>query len=311
MGGFRKSDVAFQREQAEKLRLVRDITRLSESIGDLRLELNRILKTSTTGIRETFREQVLAASGWSDAVETIEGQTPGMETAVEALTATAGELNDVANQGAKVISELSVAITQKGDEVARELGFHLANVRTLVAAHRSECGRWFSQAVEEWDHLLREADESYDDENYLAVRSQLDRIEAFVRETSEQSQELSEKQQSRLYLLQAVRQVCCNLGMRETTGPSYEDRADPTSRILLTMTSADQGNIQFWLSLDGIHTHGESERCFHDLDSISTYLADEYGIGTKFRSPTDDEQPELRNGRSRRLCDEADAYRSA
>ena len=64
MGGFRKSDIAFRQEQAKKLRLVRDIKRSQDSIGGLRVELDRILSTTTAGIRETFGDGVRAAGAW-------------------------------------------------------------------------------------------------------------------------------------------------------------------------------------------------------------------------------------------------------
>ena len=311
MGGFRKSDIAFRQEQAKKLRLVRNIKRSQDSIGGLRQEVTRILSTTTAGIRETFGEEVGAACAWRDSVEGIVSQASSMEDSVEALEARASELEDAASRGAAMTSQLMLAVTHKGDEVARDVGQQLANTRTLVALHRTECSRWFPEIVSEWDQLLKQADETYDAEDYLAVKDQLDAIEASVSEVIGQCQELSEKQQSRLYLLRAVRQVCCNLGMRESAHPRYENQADPASRILMTVTSTDQGNIQFAISLDGIHTHGESEKCFRDLDSVSDYLAKQYGIGTKFRSPGEEEQPDLKSGRARRLRDEADAYRSA
>jgi len=136
-------------------------------------------------------------------------------------------------------------------------------------------------------------------------------IEAEIDELVDRSGDLAAKQATRLYLLKAVRQVCSNLGMRETSPPRYEVPRDVASRILLRVASPDRGEIAFALSFDGVHSEAEPGRCLTDLNKLSSFLSATYGIDTSFRETSERPDPELTPGKRRELPGDCGAAATA
>ena len=301
MGGRRYSQLLLERERAEKLQVIQQITAMQGTIDGYRQELEEVLTTSTAGIRETFGDQVEPATSWVQSSEELLGQTAEVDRPLAELKKIQKKCSAVAAAGQKFVKDLSVSFTKVGDQMARKLASRLVHIRTLIAAHRTECGRWFAEQVSRWPSLMQIATSQFEQENYAAATQTLDSIEAEVGELTRRSDEVAARQQTRLYLLKAVRQVCCNLGMRETAPPRYERSDDATSRILFNVASPDRGEIAFVLSFDGIHTEAQPGRCLNDLNKLSSFLSAQYGIGTSFQERSEGTDPESRHAKARAL----------
>ena len=190
--------------------------------------------------------------------------------------------------------------------MASDLAHRLVRVRTTIAKYQAECAAWFPKEVAQWSADWEWAGERYDQEQFGAASEQLRALETRIDQAVAKSRDLAAKHQARMYLLRAVRQVCCNLGMREVVPPRQEQLDDASSRILLTVGSPDRGRLSLALTLEGIQTHGEAQQCLKDLDQLSEHLAAGYGIQTKFRTLADHDEPALTGGRQRRLPAETD-----
>ena len=311
MGGRRYSQLLLERERAEKLQLVQQIGAIQGTIEGYRHELDELLATSTAGIRETFGEQVEAAISWMDSNDKFLGQTVDVDRPLVELQQIHEKCSEVAIAGGRLFKDLGVSFTKVGDEMARDLAHRIVCVRERMAAHRTACARWFADRVDRWPSLLQTADLQFDEESYGQLQDLLDSIEAEVEELARRSDELTARQQTRLYLLKAVRQVCCNLGMRETASPRYERRDDASSRILFTVASPDRGEIAFALSFDGIRTEAQPGRCLTDLEKLSSFLSAQYGIGTSFQERSEGTDPQSKYARARALPEDSDVAAEA
>lgn len=210
------------------------------------------------------------------------------------------QLASLVKTGEQGLRELLLCFSDKGDQMATELAHRLVAVRMLVVKHRGECGRWFSQEVERWKQQLDGGGRLHDEEHFVEATRILDALEVDIAQRLEQSWVLATQHQSRMYLLKAVRQVCCDLGMRELEPPRLEQPGDVASRMLLTVASPDRGKLRFALSLDGIQNVGEAQQCSQDLAAFSKHLSGRFGIQTKFR-PVGDDLPTRKTARRREV----------
>ena len=208
-------------------------------------------------------------------------------------------------EGEQRLSRILFCFGEQGDGIAGELVERLVAVRTLLVKHNTECSTWFGEEVEGWRMSVERASQLHDEEHFKKAGRLLDAIEQRIRRRYAESVELVKQQQSRDYLLKAVRQVCCNMGMREIEPPRLERPDDMDSRILMTVTSPDKGKVRFALSLDGIQSVGEASNCTNDIHQFSELLSDGFDIRTKFRSVADDD-PKLRTANQRAMPDVID-----
>ena len=113
MGGIRRSRLELEREQAEKLRLAREITALRQQLQGFRHAQAGALSTSTPGIRKTFATVVDAARHWDALASKIENGVTD-STALVVLKQIHGRLEPVVKEGERVISQLLLSFSKKG-----------------------------------------------------------------------------------------------------------------------------------------------------------------------------------------------------
>ena len=171
----------------------------------------------------------------------------------------------------------------------------MAEVEQLWIGHAELCKLWFGQGrVDEYESRLQTLRQLLDAEQYSTLEAELQELPARLDRDGQQAERLEQQHQKRMYLLKAVRQVCAEMGFKETAGPRYATPGDRRSRILLDVDTFSQGKIAFMLALDGISSHSESatDRCFEQFDEISKYLRDRFEIETEFQ-PVDGQRPQL------------------
>ncbi|HEX2987772.1 MAG TPA: hypothetical protein VHS06_06325 [Chloroflexota bacterium] len=206
------------------------------------------------------------------------------DTNLTTLHAVRGDLERPAAEGARLLDALVVAFTQKADEMGQRLVRRLSELERSLLANREVLKLWMADDMVQ--HLFPAIDEArrlLAAEEYGPLKALLDGLEKQVAERSTQAQELEEKQQRRLYLLKAVRQVCAEMGFCEISLPHYQREGDRGSPISFSVDTLDRGRIQFTLSLEAISSFSEiaDDRCFEEFSELSRYLSEQFGISTR------------------------------
>ena len=302
MGGYHRSSLELEKQRVARLQLIEDVSTLASQLEGLQAELERTLKSATSGIVATFTQEIATMKAWqkeaADDSKTVDATAADSE--LQSRREQLARLVEVGEQG---LRELLVCLSDKGDQMAHELAHRLVAIRMLLSKHAIECGRWFSREVEAWKEQFEQASRLHDEEHFVEATQVLEAVEADISERVEQAETLAMQHQSRMYLLKSVRQVCCDLGMREVERPRLEHPGDVSSRMLLTVASPDRGRLRFALSLDGIQNVGEAHQCSQDLAAFSKHLSDQFGIRTKFRPVADDDLPTRKTAQHRHLPD--------
>ena len=300
MGGRDRSELQIQKKRAETLRLQRQLVTLRSQAADFQGALAEALRTSTAGIRSTFSAETAQATEWiKRAAQKVSNADTGE------LRKTHAAMTELVEDGETLLRQLLICFSKRGDEMAEGLAKRLVSVRSLLIKHNAECSKWFTIEAAGWKQDIEQASRFYDDELYKQAEDVLEAVEESIAQCCADSEELAKQQQARSYLLKAVRQVCCNMGMQENGPPRLEHPNDAASRILFTVASPDKGKLRFALSLDGIQSLGEATDCKKDLRQFSELLSSGFDIRTKFHSLSE-EEPDLRNAGARLLPDTAE-----
>ena len=286
MSGRKCSEFSLQRERAEKLRLLQGLGNLHAEVNGLRERVTDLCDEASEGLRATFAEDVQQAQHWlaQGAPAAIRGL--GMDTDLTTLRMTHAALEQTAVRGRQAQEVLTLAFSQKADEMGQRLARQLTEVERQYIGYQHLLRLWCGERqTQQWEHALQEARHLLGEERYTALERLLEETAKEMSEKTEWAAEQEDKYQKRLYLLKALRQVCAEMGFEEVTSPRYEREGDRGSRISFAADTLDRGQIAFTLSLDDISSVSEivPGHCFEEFGQLSQYLEDEFGIHTQFR----------------------------
>ncbi|MFC1596924.1 hypothetical protein ACFL5Q_03155 [Planctomycetota bacterium] len=308
MSGRKESEYRLRREREEKLRVLQRIVGLRSEASGLQQRIVALLEDSSEGLRSTFADEVQGTQQWLDQVSVPEAEGMDMDSDRPALDALARQLEQIVQEGREFQGTLTVAFTQKADEMGRQFAGRLADVERLLIKRTALLSLWFGQSqVDESEASLDSARQMLSQERYASLQPALAEFESEVTSKSRFAKEREDKHQKRLYLLKAVRQVCAEMGFKEIDGPNYETEGERGSRIALNVDTVNQGQISFSLALDGISSVSEigEDRCFDQFGKLSKHLDEEFGIHTKFRVADGEPKPKLIRKGEKDLGDDA------
>ncbi len=296
MSGRKCSEFRLQREREEKLRMLQSLGNLHAEVTGLKARIRTLLEGMSEGLRTTFAADMHQAQHWLAQVAPPDIQALGMDTDVARLQTTQATLEQVASQGRQMQERLTVTLTQRADDMGQHLAKRFAEVEQRYIGRQQLLALWYGEEhSQRWERTLHEAQHMLGEEHYAALARLLEDT-ALEMETQIQWAEGQEaKQQKRLYLLKALRQVCTEMGFDGTHQPRYEREGDRGSRILFTVDMLDRGRIAFTLSLDDISSFSEitQDHCFEEFGELSQYLEEAFGIHTQFRLADGEPVPEL------------------
>ena len=247
MSGRKCSEFQLQQERAEKLRLLQSLTSLHSEAQSLKERTATLLDTVSEDVRASFSNEVHSAQQWLSQVDVPDIKGLGMETNVASLRTTNSKLAQAAVQGRQARETLTVAFTQKADELGRRLAGRLAEVERAYISRQQLLRLWCGEEhTQRWEHTLNEARQLLDNEHYPTLAPLLDSLEQEFLTQGKWAEEQEDKHQKRLYLLKALRQVCTDMGFQEVSGVRYEREGDRRSSILFSVTHLTQSVLKIF-----------------------------------------------------------------
>lgn len=296
MSGYKYSDFSLALERARKHEHLQRIRNAYSEAQGLSERISEQIESASEGLLETFVEETARAQRWLEQLELPNLQRLGMRTSLGILQDIRAELDQVVARGRRVQKVLSVSFTQKADALGQELAGRLADLEGRFAAARELLRLWLAEEDREaLEEDLREGRRLLDLEYYTELRQLLTRLAGWLEDKTSWAERQEDMHQKRLYLLQALRQVCADMGFEEVAAPEFEGPGDRGSRIRFVVDTIDRGQISFSLSLEGLNSFSEiaDDRCFEEFGRISQYLEKEFGIQTRFHTADGEPLPKL------------------
>jgi hypothetical protein len=285
MSGVKVSAVRLEAERQRRLNLAAKLGELQAEVDAVREHLQSVLSQASEGLSSTFSEDVQRAEQW---LRTDHSGSPGLSATSEegALKSAVDGAERDAAAGRAALESVSVAFTQKADELGQKLARQVAEAEGRLLARRDLLRQWYGEdQVGALESELAEARAMLEREQYDKTESALSRFGSNIGKRTEFAEKQEEKQQRRLYLLKALRQTCAEMGFSELGDPQYEKQGDRGSRIVMQVDTLNRGRITFFLTLDGITTESEiaDGLCAEEFDQVSEYLDKNFGVQTEFK----------------------------
>ncbi|MBN1483853.1 MAG: hypothetical protein JXA37_03960 [Chloroflexia bacterium] len=296
MSGYKYSSYRLARERAQRMELLQTIRTDHAAVEGLQQRVGELLQETSAGLQETFAAETEQARRWLEQLELPELRRLNMRSDLGLLRQVRSTLAGTAARGREAQRALRQAYTQKADELGQRLAGLLAELEGAYAGRRELLGFWYAgDVLAALAGQLQEASRLLEGERYGELEALLENVQVELEQRAAWAEGEEEKHQKRLYLLQALRQVCADMGFVEVSAPRFEEEGQRGSRILLTVDTVDRGQIAFTLSLEGISSFSEiaDDHCFEEFGQISEYLEQEFGIQTQFHTQDGEPIPRL------------------
>ena len=287
MSGEKYSEYRLRRERAERLQLEQRIGSLQAECQALQARAFEMVAGVSEGLRTTFSAEVQQAQRWLDTCEASDLGKPAGEPGLDGLRAAQQQLDRALSQGREVLQTLTVALTQKADELGRRLAGRLARVeqaalarqtadRAVVwpAGNRSNRTRYCRCSNAPGGRAIHRLGAGGVDTGFPAGRARQAR-----RATGGEAPETAVSAEGTATDMpgDAIRGgKACPASRRQ------DDRGAP---MVYEVDTFDRGKITFRLTLERISTFAEvaEDRCFEEFDAISEFLEENFGIETEFQ----------------------------
>lgn len=287
-------------KEAEQVRQqqARQLLSTRREVESCAFSLRQILQSASEGLRETFTGETQSGQQWLEKEQTAREamMAIGENAGTEQLRTATERLQALLIEGQKVIDDVQHAYTQIAGELRTKTEKQVATVETLFNGGRELLELWFGgQALEQMQAKLQAVQETLKAERLRKVEVPCQALQEDLRGKLRHAEEQEARHQRRMYLLKALRQVCADLGFGETLPPRYEREGDRGSRIILTVDTYNRGEVTFYLSLESIETDSciSEVYCDEEFDRLSTQLAEQFGVQTKFRRKDGETPPRL------------------
>lgn len=296
MSGRKVSKFQLKQERQRKLDLAQRVSQAHALAEKLKAQMAARLSGVSEGLRSTFAAEVARAEAWlGESLPDVSGLNA--DSGLQELQAMQTGLERAVGEGQGALEALTVALTRKADALGRRLALRVARAEALFSEHEDVLAKWNDEArMESWRRGLAQAKSQLEQEAYSALEPALDGWERGFKTEAETAREREEKHQKRLYLIKAVRQVCCDMGFCEVAQPKFEDPTARGSAMVFEVDTKDRGRITFSFTLDGISTFSEiaDQHCFEEFDKLSEFLDEQFGIHTEFQMADGTPRPQLK-----------------
>ena len=294
MSGVKYSQIEIERERKARQDARQEIERLSGRFAATGSRIREIMAGMGEQLLSSFPEVQDMAASWEkiDLPEPAKGMDSGE------LQEVAGKISDHCEQAEDLLQKL-VAIREHGrDAKAGELAARVEMLRNRLAGMAPLLDKWRPGAREDSGKQLDGCARGIDRDEFITVGESCDRLETGFDTMERDVSSLESRDRQRQVVLEALQEVCGEMGWEIDEPPHLENPDDPASSCLFTVDTFSAGRMSFRLSLDGIQVDspfsGQGRQCYSQFDAFSERLK-QHGVKTSFKKVDgDDDIPEDR-----------------
>lgn len=289
MSGYKYSYFRIEATKVRRMEFISKIGDERKKITSLMKRLQKELDITPDGLKKTFAPLTSQVEDWIQRGENRISVKISEEGDVPYLKNTLGRYTDMVDEGQKLMEKTLETFTVHADRMEKDLLMRLSRLESDFGGQEKVIEAWLPAGAVRIRKLLDKIPPAIQEKNFRLAEAHMTEARLIFNESAKKSQELEMKHQKRLYLLKSLRQVCSEMGFKETKAPDYQDKEDKTKPIEFEVDTMDQGKITFYLSLDGIRTFSEimDGKCISEFDQLSQYLEEEFGVKTKFAHEED------------------------
>ena len=294
MSGHKYSAFLLEQERKAQQEALGEISRLDSEIGECQQQVRALLAAIPSGVAGAFPEDISQVQSW------LHQQLPTVSANMTsaALKAVVATRKNSINSGQHCLHSLIDIKEVRRGARARELLTAVEQQKVGVRASASIVDRWFPGTSESLLQQLEICQTQIENDDLVETPPRLAQLTATLQQRHSEASALQQQDDQRRYVLQALRDVCREVGWDEEQEPVLEDSAQPGSAIVYKVDTYDAGIMTFRLSLKGIDVDSpiktEGGACYREFSSFSERLK-KFGVITKFESQQPpDELPEDR-----------------
>jgi hypothetical protein len=286
MSGYKYSQIALKKEKELKIYFKNGIQHASGRLNGLAAAIDDTLNQAPEGIKKTFEQEVNNAKKWQEEVNEVGKNSirMSMSMPIAKLRKIHTHVQSLVSRGEILLDTLVTCFNRRADQMEKSLVCKLSRLESMRAGYKEVLQTWIEQKVlQENKDIVEKARQLLKEKQLKDAEEQVKMAEKRIHAAVEEARDLEEKQEKRVYVLKALRQVCTDMGFEEMS-PEYGEKGKK-GPIVYEVDTLDQGKIRFFLSLDSIKTFSQlpDNTCPDEFDKVSKYLEEEFGVKTKFR----------------------------
>ena len=294
MSGLKYSRIELEREQKARQEARAGIDRVGCELNGMGMRIREMLASIPRGVQDSFPGEMEKVKNWQREVEKAPRPEDGMTS--QELNEVLKELNSISSRGTRALRILTDVQETKRDAKAREIIGEIELLKGSISGAKEKMDLWKPDLVRQY---LSEAvaivplvEEGEFVRAQAALRQLKDRFERSKRDIFDREA----RHQERLYVMNALKDVCRTLGFGEEEDAHLENDSDRGSPLIYKVDTYDEGLITFKLTLDGIEAQSaiSTRLCMKEFNNLSEQLSEKFGVKTRFKVVTPlDDGPEL------------------
>jgi len=297
MSGVKYSQVELEREQRARQEALSEIENLLRQLRATGEKIKRLNASIPDGVLKSFPDVFTQVQSFrSQQGRNIPSYSADMDST--SLKEAARKIEACCRKDQELLRQLVEVKEVRRDAKARELVSRVEVLKNRLYGTRHLLDKWQPGELERQERVLSGLYPEIEQGNFVSVAETCNRFEGTVTRLFSEVSTLESQDRQRLYVLDALKEVCQEMGWKVDEEPALEDPDNPRSAYLLSVNTYSAGQMTFRLSLDGIHVDapfGTQDRlCYRQFDDFSERLK-KLGVKTKFkRVNAPDEDPKLK-----------------
>ncbi len=284
MSGIKESSFSLEQEQKAAQEALGDIKQTSNITTGIREKVEDILSSLPKGVKETFAGEIGTAKQWLRQLEQkVSDLKPEMGS--RALRSIADTHRGLMSKGYVVLDNVVDVAENKQKTEARTLLKNNLSLSADLDGQRELLDKWCPDKYDDLKEQLDSFPAEINRGEFPAVTDGLEKTSQGLNRYGNEASDLEKQDHERRYVLNALEEVCSEMGFKSIGEAVLEDNTSPESDLLYEVNTYTAGMMEFRFSLEGISVHSpitsENDVCHSDFDRISTKLRN-FGVNTRF-----------------------------